>query len=113
MSVAFYQYVTSHLDTAQFVDATDLVDAIKVIKSDEEISFIRATTQMQDALFEYAMTCVRPGRSNFDVQLDVMRRGQEMGGRNMMVPVGSAPAGTAAMIGPDIHCLSPSMGTDG
>ena len=62
---------------------------------DEEISLIRATTQMQDTLFEYALTCVRPGRSNFDVQFDVIRRGQEMGGRNMMVPVGSAPAAWA------------------
>jgi Xaa-Pro aminopeptidase len=103
ISVAFYQYVTSHLDTAKFVDATDLVDAIKVIKSDEEISLIRETCHMQDALFQYALTCVRAGRRNFDVQLDVMRRCQEMGGKNAMIAVGSAPAGSAAMIGPDIQ----------
>jgi Xaa-Pro aminopeptidase len=103
MSAAFYQYVTSHLDTVKFVDATDLVDAIKVVKSDEEISLIRETTHMQDALFEYTMTCVRPGRRNLDVQLDVRRRGQEMGGKNVRIMVGSASPGTAAMIGPDIH----------
>ncbi|OGO22524.1 MAG: hypothetical protein A2144_02195 [Chloroflexi bacterium RBG_16_50_9] len=103
MSVAFYQYVTSHLNTARFVDATDLVDSIKVIKSDEEISFIRDTCHMQDALFEYTLTRVTPGRSNFDVQLDVKRRCQEMGGKNVMILVGSAPAGTGAMIGSDIY----------
>jgi Xaa-Pro aminopeptidase len=103
MSAAFHQYVTSHLDTARFVEATDLVDAIKVIKSDEEISLIRETTRIQDTLFEYALTRVRPGRRNLDVQLDVKRRCLEMGGNNVMILVGSAPAGSAAMIGSDVY----------
>jgi Xaa-Pro aminopeptidase len=99
MSVTFYQYVTSHLDTATFSDATDLIDSIKVIKSDEEINLIRETTRMQDDLFEYALTCVRPGRKVTDIQLDVIRRGYEMGGKNVMIMAGSAPAGSAAWIG--------------
>jgi Xaa-Pro aminopeptidase len=103
MSVTFYQYVTSHLDTARFVDATDLVDSLKVIKSDEEISLIRETCRMQDALFQYSLSCVRPGRRNLDVQLDIKRRCQEMGGINSMTMVGSAPAGTGAMIGSDVY----------
>ena len=103
MSVTFHQYVTSHLTSAKFVDATDLVDSIKAIKSDEEIGFIRDACRMQDELFQYAISSsIRPGRKNLDVQLDIRRRSQEMGGRNSMTMVGSAPPGTAAMFGKDV-----------
>ena len=33
---------------AKFVDATDIVDDIMVLKSDEEIALIRATARLQD-----------------------------------------------------------------
>ena len=35
ITAAFYKYVTEHLGAASFTDATELVDNIKVIKSDE------------------------------------------------------------------------------
>jgi Xaa-Pro aminopeptidase len=103
MSLSFYEYVSSRLDGAEFTDATDLVDNIKAVKSEEELEHVRETGRMQDALFEYALTCVKPGRRNLDVQLDVMRRGQETGGRNVMIMVGSAPAGSGAMMGSDVN----------
>jgi Xaa-Pro aminopeptidase len=103
MSFKFHQYITSHLNTAKFSDATDLVDSLKVIKSGEEILLIRETCRMQDALFQFSLECVRPGRRNLDVLLDIRRRCQEMGGNNSMTMVGSAPAGTAAMIGSDVY----------
>ena len=103
MSVTFYQYVTSHLNTAAFLDATDLVDSLKAIKSSEEVSLIRETCRMQDVLFQYSLECVRPGRCNLDVQLDIKRRCQELGGSNTMTMVGSAPAGAGAMIGTDVY----------
>ena len=53
-------------------------------------------------MFQYALTCVRPGRSNRDVQLDVMRRGYELGNSQVMIMVGSAPPGSGAMMGPDL-----------
>jgi Xaa-Pro aminopeptidase len=103
MTIPFYNYVTTNLNSVKFVDATDLVDSIKVIKSDEEIRLIRETCRMQDTLFQFSLECIRPGRRNFDVQLDIRRRCQEMGGTNSMTMVGSAPAGTAAMFGSDVY----------
>lgn len=96
ISAAFYKYVIEHLDTVKFEDATDLVDNIKVIKSDEEIELIKETCKLQDALFEYTLTRVQPGRKEYEVQADVLQKSLEMGGEHTNIMVGSAPPGKAA-----------------
>ena len=100
ISAAFYKYVTEHLDTAEFEDATELVDAIKVIKSDEEINHIKETCKIEDDLFEYTLTRVQPGRKEFEIHADVFHKFLDMGGEVANIMVGSAPAGTAARILP-------------
>jgi Xaa-Pro aminopeptidase len=55
------------LSNCKFVDATDLVDQIKVIKSEEEIGHIRRTAAMQDAAMEAAMKAVAPGRREIEI----------------------------------------------
>ncbi len=49
------------LSSARFVDASDLVDRIKVIKSPEEIALIRRTAALQDAAMRTTFAAVRPG----------------------------------------------------
>ena len=93
MSAAFYQYVTSHLDSAKFTDVTDMVDSLKVIKSDEEIDFIREACRLQDTLFEYALTCIKPGRRTIDVANDLRHRSRQSGSGNDMTMVNSVPQG--------------------
>jgi Xaa-Pro aminopeptidase len=55
------------LGNAKFVDATDLVDQIMVIKSDEEIAAIRATAQLQDRAMQAAFDAIRPGMRDIEV----------------------------------------------
>lgn len=93
---AFYKYVTEHLSAARFTDATDLVDHIKAIKSDEEIRHIRQIAATQDKAFEYALTCIKPGRRDRDVSADIYRKCQELGSEQANMMVGSAPPGAPA-----------------
>jgi Xaa-Pro aminopeptidase len=93
---AFYKYVTEHLSTAKFTDATDLVDNIKAIKSDEEIKLIREIAAMQDKAFEYALTCIKPGRRDRDVSADVFHKCLELGSEQANMMLGSAPPGAPA-----------------
>ena len=46
--ITFYEYLVKHLPAAKFVDATEWVDEIKVIKSPEEIELTKATAALQD-----------------------------------------------------------------
>jgi len=98
ISAAFYKYVTDKLPGATFVDATDLVDAIKVIKSEEEFKYIKETCSMQDAAFEFALTKIEPGKRDYQVYADVRQKCMDMGSEQQLVMVGSAPAGSTGVM---------------
>jgi Xaa-Pro aminopeptidase len=55
------------LSNCKFVDATDMIDQIKVIKSEEEIGHIRRTAAMQDGAMEAAMKAVAPGKREIEI----------------------------------------------
>jgi Xaa-Pro aminopeptidase len=98
ISASFYKHITEHLREARFEDATDLVDTIKVIKSEEEILYIKETCEMQDAAFEYALTRIQPGRRDYQVYADVRGKCMDMGSEQQLVMVGSAPANRAGVM---------------
>jgi Xaa-Pro aminopeptidase len=50
----------------KFVDATDLVDQIKVIKSAEELEVIRKTARMQDGCWQAVLDGIRPGMTDLE-----------------------------------------------
>jgi Xaa-Pro aminopeptidase len=52
---------------AKFVDASDMVDGIKVIKSDIELAHIRRTAAVQDGAMEAAMAAVAPGKREIEI----------------------------------------------
>jgi Xaa-Pro aminopeptidase len=96
LSATFYQYITQNLGRAVFVDATDLVDNIIMVKSEEEIRLTRETCAAQDAAIEYALTRIWPGRKEFEIYAEVMQKLFELGSSQANVMVGSAPAGYPA-----------------
>jgi len=95
ISASLYKYLVEHLASAKFEDATDLVDNIKVIKSDEEINLIRETCRLEDELFEYAATLVRPGRSDVDIRIDIIKRCREWGTTDPNIMVVTSTQGGA------------------
>jgi Xaa-Pro aminopeptidase len=98
MNTVFHDYLLKALPEAHFVDATDLVDAIKAIKSEEEISFLMKTVALQDAAIEYARTVIRPGRRVFEIVADVIHRVIGLGSEEQLVLGGSGPIGTPCPI---------------
>lgn len=93
IAAAFYNYVAKNLKGAKFEDATDMVDEIKAIKSDEEIGFIRQLCLEQDEIFKYTLTVVKPGRKEYEVHADILHRCNQLGCENANIMVGSEPAG--------------------
>src|SRR5262249_58511914 len=66
MSFALVDYVKRRFPGASFVDASELVDRIKVIKSAEEMELIRRTCRMQDGAMRAAFEAVQPGMKDSD-----------------------------------------------
>jgi Xaa-Pro aminopeptidase len=92
------QVLAERFDTSAWIDLTDLVDAVKMIKSPEELDLIRATARLQDEAMKEAIAAIEPGRREGDIsaaaQYAVQRRGSEQG----IFMVGSGPWGEPAPI---------------
>jgi Xaa-Pro aminopeptidase len=54
------------LSNAAFVDATDMVDAVKCVKSADEVALIRATARLQDEAIAAAFAAVKPGMKEIE-----------------------------------------------
>jgi Xaa-Pro aminopeptidase len=93
MSAVFHEYLMKNLPGATFVEATDRVDGIKAIKSDEEIALIRKTTALQDEAIEYAKKAIRPGRKDFEIIADIIHKVTDLGSEEQLVIGGSGSLG--------------------
>jgi Xaa-Pro aminopeptidase len=67
LPVSFVDHLRGCLPRAEFVDATEMVDQIKCVKSAEEFAHIRRTAAMQDAAMEAAMKAVAPGKREIEI----------------------------------------------
>ena len=92
--VNFFEYLERHLSGAKFVDASDQIDRIKVIKSPEEIELIKATVKLQDAAMEHLKKIIQPGRRDFEVYGEALYICNLHGSERQLVLVGSGPPGT-------------------
>ncbi len=93
MGGMFLEYLRKKLPNTKFVDATDLVDRIKAIKSEEEIGFLMKTIALQDEAMVYARTVIKPGRKDFEIVADVIHKCTYLGSEEQLVIGGSAPFG--------------------
>ena len=88
------------LGNAQFLDATDLVDQIMVIKSDEEIAAIRATAHLQDRAMRAAFDAIKPGMRDIEVTAVAENYTRNAGAEYGLLMGASSPVGEPVMIQP-------------
>ena len=67
MSAAVADHMRNAFPKATFVDATELVDRIKIIKSAEEQELVRRTAAMQDGAMRAAFGAIEPGMRDREV----------------------------------------------
>jgi Xaa-Pro aminopeptidase len=82
------------------VDATDWVDGIKAIKSDEERALIRQVAAMQDTVMSRVRDFIRPGLRDFEIAAYAQFVGQQLGSEQGIFLCSSAPPGEAASFRP-------------
>src|ERR1700730_2405092 len=67
MSFAMLDFMKRAFPKARFVDATDMVDRIKVIKSAEEMELVKRAAAMQDGAMHAAFAAAKPGMRDTEV----------------------------------------------
>ncbi len=77
---------------SRFVEASDLVDQIKVIKSAEEQDLVRRAAAMQDGAMRAAFAAVKPGMRDRDVAAIAQCYSQQHGSENGIYLCASMPA---------------------
>lgn len=77
----------------ELVDATDLVDRIKAIKSPAEIALIREAAALQDAVFAAVAGFIRPGLRDIDVASFAQAEAHRLGSDQGIFLGASAPLG--------------------
>ena len=81
---------------AKFVDAADMVDRIKCIKSEEEFTFIRRTAAVQDGAIDAAMKAAAPGKRDIEIASVAERFVLDHGGEQGLFLTCSHPPGGPA-----------------
>ena len=67
MSFALLDSIKRTFPNARYVDASDMVDRIKVIKSAEEMELVKRAALMQDGAMRAAFAAVKPGMRDTEV----------------------------------------------
>ncbi|MDX9861765.1 MAG: M24 family metallopeptidase [Rhodospirillales bacterium] len=92
----FQDYLRNNLANVTFVDATDMVDCIKAIKSPEEIELIRIAAAVQDKGFEAVLNNLKPGKRDNEVMAAAQYCLELNGSEEQLIMVGSTPMGQPA-----------------
>ena len=81
---------------AAFVDATEFIDRLKAIKSEEERELIRKAGEMQDEIFDRVCGKIRPGMTGNDVTALAQYEGRLLGSEQGLFLGSAAPLGQAS-----------------
>jgi Xaa-Pro aminopeptidase len=93
MPYRFVARIEHDLGNATFVDATEFVDRLKAIKSEEEIALIRRAALMQDEVFARVLRQIRPGMRDTEVTALAQYEGRVLGSEQGLFLGSSAPLG--------------------
>ncbi|MEZ2127823.1 MULTISPECIES: M24 family metallopeptidase [unclassified Sinorhizobium] len=86
------------LANARIIDATDIVDGLMVIKSDEEIAAIRRSAELQDQAFEAVLAQARPGMRDFEITTIADQVARLGGSETGLLSGASAPIGSGVQM---------------
>jgi Xaa-Pro aminopeptidase len=75
MSAALYENIKKGLQGVNIINATDLVDEVRMVKSEEEIKLHREAAYMHEISYEVAKKAIRPGKTVGEV-LEEIRHAQ-------------------------------------
>jgi Xaa-Pro aminopeptidase len=99
MSFAMGDFIMKKFAGAKFVDASELVDRIKVIKSAEELELVKRCALMQDGAMKAAFDAIKPGMRDTEVAAVAVHYSQDHGCENGIYLCASTPLGTPAKFG--------------
>ena len=106
MSFAMGDFIMKKFPSAKYVDASELVDRVKVIKSAEELELVKRAAIMQDGAMKAAFAAIKPGMRDTEVAAVAVHYSQDHGSENGIYLCASTPLGIAGQVRP-APCAEP------
>ncbi len=89
----YYQYIREQLPDVEIIDVMPLFERLRAEKSAEELAFAQKAADVQDKTMLYLTAMALPGVREYEVRSKAMQVIGNLGGEEMIVLIGSAPAG--------------------
>ncbi len=103
MCAYMYNFIKDNLPDLKIKYATDLVDEIKAVKSEEELEIIKETARIQDIVWGAVLAMVRPGVREYEIRSEIQRIFWNWGSEEQLIMIGSQPPGFPAVQRPDFY----------
>ena len=87
ISAAFYENVKKGLQGVTLVNASDLVDEVRMVKSEEELTLMRDAAYMHEMSYAVAKKAVRPGRTVTEVILEIRQAQMAAGSEEQQIAI--------------------------
>ena len=100
MSFALVEYIKSEIPNTKFIEASEMVDRVKIIKSTEELELIRGTASQQDSQMTAVIEKIEPGMRDSDVAAIAQFEGNLLGSEQGVYLCQSYTFGEPTEIGP-------------
>jgi Xaa-Pro aminopeptidase len=91
MLAEFYVQLTAALPEVVFVDASELLDEVRMIKSKEELVWVEESAKLSDIAFQTFSTLAHFGRTEADVFLEVEHTVKKLGAENTYFMMSADP----------------------
>ena len=88
---AFYLYLKENLPDVEFVDATDMLDHIKAVKSEYEIKLWTKCVEIHDQLMAAVPVVMRAGRTEKEVANDIYKMALDLDCESFNIMLGADP----------------------
>ena len=89
----YYEYIVRQLPQVEVVDASDLFDQLRAVKSADELDVVRRSAQVQDKVMGYVPAFAHAGVREYELRAKLMQLVTDYGGEEMIIILGSAPRG--------------------
>jgi Xaa-Pro aminopeptidase len=93
MSAALYENIRLGLPGVEIVNATDLVDQVRMVKSEEELLLHREAAYMHEMSYEVAKDAIQIGRTVDEVMQEIRFAQMEAGSEEQQLAITFGPAG--------------------
>jgi len=98
MVAEFYVQLTQALPDVEFVEASDILDEARWIKSEEELGWIRKSAELTDVALQVFASLVRPGRREDEVFVEVEHAMKQRGAETTYFMMSADPKPVAKFL---------------